>query len=165
MARTKRGKVVIDVSISLDGFIAGTADTPEQPLGVGGDRLFEWFGDGDTPSRWYPDFKMSALSAKLFDEFADRVGAVLAGRRTYDVSNAWGGDGPQPGIPLFVLTHRVPRHVPEGNPPYTFVTEGIESGVEKALAAADGKEGSLMGSKIVQQCLRLGFFDDITPTI
>jgi dihydrofolate reductase len=162
MARTKRGKVVIDVSMSLDGFIAGVDDSREQPLGAGGDRLFEWFSDGDTPSRWYPDFKMSAASAKLFDGFADSVGAVLTGRRTYDVSDAWGGDGPQPGIPLFVLTHQVPKDVPEGNPPYTFVTDGINSGVEQALRAADGKEVSLMGSKVVQQCLRLGLLDEIT---
>ena len=162
MARTKRGKVVIDVSMSLDGFIAGVDDSREQPLGAGGDRLFEWFSDGDTPSRWYPDFKMSAASAKLFDEFADRVGAVLTGRRTYDVSDAWGGDGPQPGIPLFVLTHQVPKDAPQGNPPYTFVTDGINSGVEQALRAAHGKEVSLMGSKVVQQCLRLGLLDEIT---
>src|SRR6266508_4670190 len=96
-----RGKVVIDVSMSLDGFISGPDDSPKQPLGIGGDRLFDWFSDGDTPSRWYPSFKMSAVSAELFDEFADRVGAVVAGRRTYEVSDAWGGDGPQPGIPLF----------------------------------------------------------------
>jgi dihydrofolate reductase len=162
MAEAHRGKVVIDVSMSLDGFIAGADDSPEQPLGVEGDRLFQWFSDGDTPSRWYPSFKMSAVSAKLFDEFADRVGAVVAGRHTYDVADAWQGEGPQPGIPLFVVTHRAPETVPEGNPPYTFVTEGVEAAVEKARAAAAGKEVSLMGSKIVQQCLRARLLDEIT---
>jgi len=148
--------------MSLDGFIAGPDDSPEQPLGVGGDRLFDWFTDGDTPSRWYPSFKMSAVSAALFDEFADRVGAVVAGRRTYQVSDAWGGDGPQPGIRLFVVTHRVPETVPKGDPPYTFVTDGIERAIERARGAAAGKEISLMGSTIVQQCIGAGLLDEIT---
>jgi dihydrofolate reductase len=162
MANPSRSKVVIDVSMSLDGFIAGVDDSVAQPLGSGGDRLFEWFSDGDTPSRWYPEFKMSAISAGLFDEFADRVGAVVAGRRTYEVSDAWGGEGPQHGIPLFVVTHQPPTEVPSGDPPYTFVTDGVESAVEKARAAAAGKEVSLMGSTVVQQCLRAGLLDEIT---
>ncbi|MGO9910624.1 MAG: hypothetical protein ACLPQS_05620 [Acidimicrobiales bacterium] len=81
------------LSTSLDGFIAGSDDSPELPLGVGGNRLFGWFNDGDTPSRLYPAFRMSAVSAAFFDEFADQVGAVIAGRHTYDVTGAWGGGG------------------------------------------------------------------------
>jgi hypothetical protein len=61
-------KVVTAHSTSLDGCIAGADDSPKQPLGVGGDRLFTWFSDGDTPSRYYPGFKMSAVSAAFFDE-------------------------------------------------------------------------------------------------
>ena len=162
MAKPSRSKVVIDVSMSLDGFIAGADASVAQPLGLGGDRLFTWFSDGDTPSRWYPEFKMSAISAGLFDEFADRVGAVVAGRRTYEVSDAWGGEGPQRGIPLFVVTHQPPKEVPRGDPPYTFVMGGVESAVAKARAAAGGKEVSLMGSTVVQQCLRAGLLDEIT---
>jgi hypothetical protein len=63
-------KIVTAHSTSLDGCIAGADDRPEQPLGVGGDRLFTWFSDGDTPSRYYPGFKMSAVSAAFFDEGA-----------------------------------------------------------------------------------------------
>ena len=72
-------KVVTAHSTSLDGCIAGADDRPEQPLGVGGDRLFTWFSDGDTPSRYYPGFKMSAVSAAFFDEGVSGVGAVIAG--------------------------------------------------------------------------------------
>jgi len=79
------------LSTSLDGFIAGADDSPDPPLGVGGDRLFKWFRDGDTPSRYYPSFRMSAVSASLFDEFAGRIGAVITGRRTYDIAQGWGG--------------------------------------------------------------------------
>lgn len=154
-------KIIAEVSTSLDGFIAGTDDSPSQPLGVGGDRLFDWFADGDTPSRYYPSFRMSAVSAKTFDEFAARIGAVIAGRRTYDVSEAWGGTGPQPGIPLFVLTHQVPDTVPAGDPPYTFVTDGIDAAVAQARAAAAGKDVSVMGAATIQQCLRAGHLNEL----
>jgi dihydrofolate reductase len=115
--------VLTALSTSLDGFIAGADDSPKQPLGVGGERLFAWLSDGDTPSQFNPMFKMSAVSAAFFDEGVARVGAAITGRRTYDVSEAWGGSGPMPGIPLFVVTHHVPDSVPPGDPPYTFVTE------------------------------------------
>jgi dihydrofolate reductase len=153
--------VVTGHSTSLDGFIAGADDSPEQPLGVGGDRLFDWFRDSDTPSQYYPEVRMSAASAAFFDEYAGRVGAVITGRRTYDVSDAWGGRGPLPGVPLFVLTHRVPDTVPTGDPPYTFVTEGIEHAVELARTAAAGKDVDLMGATIVQQALGAGLLDEL----
>lgn len=81
-------KVVTAPSTSLGGLIAGADDSPEQRLGVDGDRLFSWFSDGDTPSRYYLSFKMSAVSAAFFDEGVSGVGAVIAGRRTYDISEA-----------------------------------------------------------------------------
>jgi dihydrofolate reductase len=158
-------RVVTAHSTSLDGFIAGADDRPEQPLGVGGERLFNWFSDGDTPSRYYPGFKMSAVSAAFFDEGVGRVGAVISGRRTYDISEAWGGSGPLPGVPLFVLTHRVPDTVPTGDPPYTFVTDGVERAVEQARTAAAGKDVALMGATIVQQCLRAGLLDELVISL
>ena len=158
-------KVVTAHSTSLDGFIAGADDGPGQPLGVGGDRLFKWFSDGDTPSRYYPGFKLSAVSAAFFDEGVGRVGAVISGRRTYDISDAWGGSGPLPGVPLFVLTHRVPEAVPAGDPPYTFVTDGIERAVEQARTAAGGKDVALMGATIVQQGLRAGLLDELVISL
>jgi dihydrofolate reductase len=157
-------KVVTAHSTSLDGCIAGADDRPEQPLGVGGDRLFRWFSDGDTPSRYYPGFKMSAVSAAFFDEGVGRVGAVIAGRRTYDISEAWGGSGPLPGVPLFVLTHHVPDAVPAGDPPYTFVTDGIQRAVEQARTAAAGKDVALMGATIVQR-LRAGLLDELVISL
>jgi dihydrofolate reductase len=155
-------------STSLDGFIAGAGDSPDSRAadamrrhGAAGDRLFNWLSAGDTPSRANPSFKMSAPSAEFFDEGVSAVGAVIAGRRTYDVSGAWGGRGPMPGIPLFVMTHRVPGTVPAGDPPYTFVTDGIESAVEKARAAASGKNVFVMGANVVQQCIRAGLLDEL----
>jgi dihydrofolate reductase len=153
--------VVTAHSTSLDGLIAGAGDSHKLPLGGGGDRLFEWLSEGDTPSRYNPGFKMSALSAAFFDEGVDRVDAVIAGRRTYDVSEAWGGSGPMPGIPLFVVTHRVPESVPAGDPPYTFVTEGIQRAVERPRLAAAGRDVFVMAAQLVQQCLRAGLLDEL----
>jgi dihydrofolate reductase len=158
-------KVLTALSTSLDGFIAGADDRPEQPLGVGGDRLFNWLRDGDTPSRFNPMFRMSAVSARFFDAGVARVGAAITGRRTYDVSEAWGGSGPMPGIPLFVVTHHIPELVPVGDPPYTFVPDGIERAVEQATKAAAGKDVFLQGASIVQQCLRAGLMDELTISL
>ena len=60
---------------------------------------------------------MAADSARFFDDGVSGTGAVIAGRRTYDLSEAWGGQGPMPGLPLFVVTHHVPGSVPSGEPP------------------------------------------------
>src|SRR5215510_11697777 len=104
---------------------------------------------------------MSAGSAAVFDEVVESTGAVVTGRRTYDIANAWGGNGPVPGVPLFVLTHRVPHDVPSGTSSYTFVTEGVERAISEAKAATSVRCVSLMGSAVPQQCLRLGLLDEI----
>jgi dihydrofolate reductase len=140
-------------SLSLDGFIA---DADHRS-----DRLQAWLQAGDTPSRLNPTFKMAPQSARFFDEGVGRCGAVISGRRTYDVSNAWGGNGPMGPLPLFVVTHQPPDHVPEGPLRYTFVTDGIESAVEQARLAAADQDVVLMGASMVQQCLRAGLLDEI----
>jgi dihydrofolate reductase len=164
-------KVLVALSMSLDGFIAGSNDGRDQGLGKGGMRLFDWYFNGDTPIRHYeaaasrgvsvPPFKLSSSSAEVFEGLIESGGAVVTGRRTYDIANAWGGNGPLPGLPLFVLTHHVPEHVPRGESRYTFVTDGLESAIEQAKAAAGDKYVSLMGASIPQQCLRAGLLDEI----
>jgi dihydrofolate reductase len=164
-------KVMVALSMSLDGFIAGANDGADQPLGEGGERLFRWYFDGDTPIRQYqeaarrgvpvPAFKLSRTSARMWEELIDTGGAVVTGRRTYDIANAWAGNGPVPGMPVFVVTHHVPEDVPQGEAEYTFVTDGVESAVEQAKAAAGDKYVSLMGSAVPQQCIRAGLLDEI----
>jgi dihydrofolate reductase len=156
------GQVIAAVAVSVDGFIAGPGDGPGQPLGLGGDRLFTWFEDGGTPSRFYPWMRMSAASAAAFDGFIARIGAVITGRRTYDIAQAWEGQGEVPGAPLFVVTHHVPGQVPPAVVPYTFVTDGIASAVQQALAAAAGKDVRLMGASVIQQCLQAALLDELT---
>lgn len=155
--------VVTALAVSADGFIAGPNDGPGNPLGDGGERLFEWYKDGDTQSRFFPDFQLSAESARVFDEGAARVGAIISGRRTYDISGAWGGRGPLPGVPLFVLTHNPPTDRPEADPPYTYVTGGIREAVELAKHAANDEQVvALMGSAPVREALAHDLLDEIT---
>jgi dihydrofolate reductase len=164
-------KVIVALSMSLDGYIAGPNDGGEQPLGEGGMRLFDWYSDGDTPIRRYeeaaargvpvPPFKLSRASADVFNELVEGDGAAVTGRRTYDIAGAWDGNGPLPGIPTFVVTHTVPDDVPRGESVYTFVTDGVESAIAQAKAVAGDGYVSLMGSAVPQQCLRLGLLDEI----
>jgi dihydrofolate reductase len=164
-------KVIVALSMSLDGFIAGPDDGSEQPLGRGGMRLFDWYFDGDRSIRAYqeaadrgvpvPAFNLSGSSAEVFEELIESGGAVVTGRRTYDIANAWSGNGPLPGLPVFVLTHTIPHHVPQGESRYTFVTDGVHSAIAQAKAAAGDKYVSLMGASVAQQCLRAGLLDEV----
>jgi dihydrofolate reductase len=154
-------KVTVGLTMSVDGYIAGPDDGLEHPLGVGGEPLFDWFFSGDTPSRFGEMFKLDKVNAEIFEAGMESVGAVLTGRRTYDITHGWGGGSPVPGTPLFVLTHRAPGERPETSVPHTFVTDGIESAVRQARAAAGGRDVGLMGSGPVQECLRAGLLDEI----
>ncbi len=156
-------KVIVALTMSLDGFIAGPGDSVDQ--------LFGWYFTGDTPIRHYqeaaergvpvPPFKLSQRNAEVFEDLIETGGAVVTGRRTYDVAGAWAGHGPLPGLPLFVVTHNVPADVPHGESRYTFVTDGVASAVEQAKEAAGDRYVSLMGSSVPQQCLRAGLLDEV----
>jgi hypothetical protein len=92
-------KVFVALAASVDGYISGPDPNPERPLGIGGDQLFDWYRDGDTQSAQYPNFRLSAPSAQVFDALVARIGAVVAGRKTYDDSDGWDGEGPHPTAP------------------------------------------------------------------
>jgi dihydrofolate reductase len=157
------GKVSTGLSISLDGFIAGPNDGPESPLGDGGERLFAWYSGGDTDYRLPGTemvFRVSPQSAELLREAHSKLGAFVTGRRTFDITNGWGGSPPL-GVPTFVVTHTIPQQwVYEGSP-FTFVTDGVESAVELARAVAGDKDVAVGAASIVQQCIRAGLLDEI----
>jgi dihydrofolate reductase len=158
------GKVSTGLSMSLDGFIAGPNDGPERPLGEGGDRLFNWYFSGDTEYRLSGTemvFKISPVSAELLREAHRTMGAFVTGRRTFDITNGWGGSPPL-GVSTFVVTHTVPgKWVYEGSP-FTFVTDGIESAVEQARAVAGDKNNVAVGAaSIAQQCIEAELLDEI----
>jgi dihydrofolate reductase len=141
------GNVVIDMSMSLDGYIAAPNDTPEQGLGEDGMRLHNWAFDD--PS----------VFERVFGDVTENTGAVIMGRRSFDNSiEAWGGKGPIGDVPCFVVTHR-PFDVPD--PVFTIVTDGIESALAKARDAAGDKEIGLMGANLDQQYLAAGLVDEI----
>ena len=157
------GKVATGLSMSLDGFIAGPNDGPGQPLGEGGERLFEWFSAGDT-EYGLPGtemvFRVSQQSAEMLREAHAGMGAFVTGRRTFDISNGWGGSPPL-GVPTFVVTHAVPDEwVYEGSP-FTFVTDGVEGAVEKARAVAGDRDVAVGAASIAQQCIRAGLLDEV----
>ena len=157
------GKVTTGLSMSLDGFIAGPNDGPGSPLGDGGERLFAWYAGGDTEYRLPGTemvFMVSPQSAQLLGEAHTNMGAFVTGRRTFDISNGWGGSPPL-GVPTFVVTHSVPQEwVYEGSP-FTFVTDGVESAVEQARAVAGDKNVATGAASIAQQCIRAGLLDEI----
>ena len=157
------GIVTTELSVSLDGFVAGPNDSPDNPLGDGGQALFAWYGGGDT-AMTLPGtdmvFHVSRASAELLQEEWGKLGAMVAGRRMFDIANGWGGNPPGGG-PCFIVTHAVPPEWDKQGSPFVFVTDGVASAVRQAQQAAGGKNVSVSSANIMQQCLRLGLLDEI----
>jgi dihydrofolate reductase len=127
-------KVIVDLSMSLDGYIAGPNDGPGNPLGDGGDALFEWMRVNQEAYGTKDFINPPDASREVVDEWYEG-GAIISGRRTFDIAGGWGGRHPM-GVPFFVLTHEPPDTDPgEG----TYVTDGIESALEQARAVASEK--------------------------
>ncbi|MFI7113894.1 dihydrofolate reductase family protein [Nonomuraea sp. NPDC050227] len=150
-------KVISAHAVSVDGFITGRDPGAGRGLGDAS-MLFDWYFDGDTPSQVFDGFKLSAPSARLFDALAGRVGAIVAGRRTYDDSDHFGGGSPHPGVRLIVLSH---RPAPEITGRQTLVTTGVHDAIAAARQAAGGKDVGLMGGGVVTEALRAGLVDEV----
>jgi dihydrofolate reductase len=149
--------------MSLDGFIAGPNDSPELPLGEGGDRLFDWYFKGDathTVSSGNQEFKMTSDGANIIAEASQVTGALVSGRRTFDLAGAWGGRHPL-GVPVVVLTHTIPPEWAGEGSPFTFVTDGIEHAIQAAQKIAGGKNVAVNAASLAQQCLKAGLLDEI----
>ncbi|MFC5753504.1 dihydrofolate reductase family protein [Actinomadura rugatobispora] len=144
-------KVVLDVSVSLDGFTTGPNVRPEEPMGDGGEQLHEWMaGKG-------PDGR---ADLDVMRESDGTIGAVITGRRTFDLGvGNWGGT-PWPGIPTFVVTHRT-REDLLGDNGGTFAFDGLEAAARRAKDAAGGKEVWVLGADIARQLLRAGLLDEV----
>lgn len=150
-------RVFTALSTSVDGYITGPDPSPEAPLGRGGKRLFDWYFDGDVPSREFEGFRLSAQSARVFDDVAARIGAVICGRRTYDHSHGFGGDGsPHPTAPLVVLSHRPP---PPGAS-QAFATS-IEEAVEIASRLAGARDVGVQGGQTTAAAIEAGLLDEV----
>lgn len=166
-------KLRFQIAISVDGFVAGPNPSEEHPLGEGGMQLHEWV------------FKLAAwrrphgreggetnASSAVFEESLENIGAVVMGRNMFgggpgpwgeDPWRGWWGDEPPFHSPVFVLTHheREPLEL-EGGTTFFFITDGVESALEQAKAAAAGKDVSLGGgADVAQQYLKAGLIDEM----
>jgi len=166
-------KVVFDITMSLDGFIAGPNDSVGNPLGDGGERLHQWvYGLDSWRERQGEDGSERNRDAEIVEEAFRNVGATIMGRRMFSNGEGPWGDVPFEGhwganppyhVPVFVLTHhaRVPLPM-DGGTTFTFVTGGIESALQQAKAAAGDKDVSLAGgAEIIRQYLRAGLVDEL----
>src|SRR5262249_17396437 len=144
--RMSMGKVILAITMSLDGFIAGQNDDVEP--------LHNWLFSGNTPSVYNDFFKLAKESAEVFDQLVETSGSIITGRRTYDLTGGWNGSVPV-NDSVFVVSHDVPKNIPEGSTTFTFVTDGIESAVKQAKKAAGEKNVYLMGgATVAQQCIK-----------
>lgn len=150
-------KVFSAHAVSVDGYITGRDPGAGRGLGDGA-MLFDWYFDGDMPSHVFDGFRLSEPSARIFDALAGRVGAVVAGRNTYEDSDHFGGGGPHPTARLFVLSR---RPAPEMTERQTLVTTGIEGAVAAAREAAGDSDVGLMGGGVVTEALKAGLVDEV----
>lgn len=146
------GDVVLDVSMSLDGFIALPSDDPGP--------LHDWvFRDAEaTP---YRRGGSTFSGDEILIESFDATGAVLMGRRTFDLAEEPWGEDPPFQVPVFVVTNRARDELVKGATTFTFVTDGLEAALERAQAAAGEKNVGVMGADVAQQLLRAGRLDEM----
>lgn len=157
------GKVTLGLSMSLDGYIAGPDDGYEHPLGRGGERIFTWMNNGPESVRQNQWLAPPEASLPIVQGWAENTGAMVTGRRTFDIAGGWKNGHPI-DAPIFVLTHTPPTEG-EWSPRCEFVTEGLEKAIELARAAAGDKDVSIGAASLAQQALRAGLLDEIEVSV
>jgi dihydrofolate reductase len=135
---------VLYMSMSLDGYIAGPDDGPDNPGGDGFMRLHEWFGFAAAPGP-VEEVSDSSGIGKQFQDEINATGAVLSGRNTVEQVDHWGGDH-HDGVPIFVPSHRSPGPSAAKYPLVTYVTDGIASAMAQAKAAAGDRNVLVHGA-------------------
>jgi dihydrofolate reductase len=152
------GKVLSHMTMSLDGYIAQPDD------GIG--ELFEWYEAGDVdvdnPNETVK-FAVDEASATMLRDLTEGVGALIAGRRLFDIADGWGDKHPG-GSPVVVVTHRPPDDAAEKWPTTTFV-DGVEAAVAKAKEIAGDKDVTIASANVTQQALALGLLDEVCVSL
>src|SRR5580765_963129 len=165
-------RLTFDISVSLDGFVAGPDATLQEPLGKGGDGLHEWvFGLKSWRERHGLEGGETGPVADLVSEGLAATGSVVMGRKMFSGgsgpweddpnADAWWGDEPPFRVPVFILTHHArDRVAKQGGTSFTFVTDGFESALEQARAAAGDKDVNIAGgAEAIRQYLAAGLVD------
>lgn len=153
------GKIVAAAAMSLDGFIADTADA------VG--PLFDWYGNGDVEITGAdPDrvFHVTPATADYLRAAWTNIGAAVIGRHLFDLTNGWNGR-PAIGDAVFVVTHQAPADWPFLNAPFTFVTDGLASAVGQAKAFAGDKNVALTAGNLTGQAIAAGLVDELSVSL
>jgi len=158
------GKANVDISVSLDGYVAGPDDSHEHPLGHGGEVLHEWV---TATQSWremhgYEGGTGGVDSEMLTEAFAG-VRAIVMGRRMFDLGEPYWGEDPPFRMPVFVVTHEPREALVRGDTTFAFVTGGPEGAVDMAReAAGDGDVSIAGGADVIRQLLRAGAVDAMT---
>lgn len=148
-------RVVANMSMSLDGFVE------DRDGGIG--ELFAWYSGGDRAVEMPGDsreFRISEASAEQLREAVLATGALVCGRKLFDLTRGWGGRHPA-GVPVFVVTHRPPDDWAYPDAPFTFVTDGVASAIRQAQDVAGGRSVAVASADVARQCLELGLLDSI----
>ncbi|MET8472444.1 dihydrofolate reductase family protein [Streptomyces sp. NPDC006422] len=152
------GKVLSHVTMSLDGFVAD----PQDQVG----ELFEWYEAGDVsvpnPNETV-EFHVDDASARMLDRLTGSCGAVVAGRRLFDIADGWGDKHPA-GAPVVVVTHRAPEDAATRWPTTTFV-DGVEAAIRAAREIAGDRDVTIASPSIIQQALDLGLVDEVCVSL
>jgi dihydrofolate reductase len=166
------GKLRLNITMSLDGFVAGPNQSEENPLGEGGGQLHQWLyplaifreTHGEEGGEVSP-------STAVVEEWLDNIGATVMGRNMFgggpgpwreDPWNGWWGEEPPFHGSVFVVTHHPREPLTLSDTTFTFVTEGVESAVAQAKGTAGGKDVSLAGgADVARQCLAAGLVDEM----
>jgi dihydrofolate reductase len=175
------GKVILDISTSLDGYVAGPNPTLEEPLGKEGERLHEWIL---TLASWRKSHGLEGgeegPESDLLAEGLASQGAVVMGRGMFSggsgpwqddpKASGWWGDEPPFRKPVFVVTHHEREPLVLGETTFTFVTDGAEAAIEQAKSAAGDKDVLVAGgANVAQQALAAGLLDvlqiHVTPLL
>ncbi|MFI8523525.1 dihydrofolate reductase family protein [Promicromonospora sukumoe] len=150
-------KVITHMTMSLDGFIAA----PDDRI----DDLFDWYDAGDvamTTANEGVSFKVDEAGAAMLRDLTERTGALVSGRRLFDITEGWGDSHPV-GAPVVVVTHRPPRHADRW-PRTTFVS-GVAEAVARAREIAGDKDVTIASADVIQQALALGLVDDVCVSL
>lgn len=166
-------KIVVDITMSLDGFVAGPEPTLEEPLGRNGERLHEWALES---ASWREQHGLSGgetnVDSELIEEATSSAGAYVMGRKMFSGGSGgweddpraegWWGDEPPFHRPVFVVTHHQREPLELKGTTFTFVTAGVEGAVELARSAADGGNVAVSGGgSTVQQAVQAGLVDEL----